>query len=101
LVRRSELDIHWIKANVFGVPRIKIDDQPIGDDAWKTVKAKKLLFYLLLRRGERTSGDLLVEKLWPKASPGKGSDSLRKAVQHIRGITKTHSGRSAELVRLL
>ncbi len=100
LVKRSRLAIHWIQANVFGVPSINIDDQPISDNVWKTVKAKKLLFYLLLRRGERISGDLLVEKLWPKASAGKGSDSLRKAVQHIREVTKSHLGRSAELVRL-
>jgi LuxR family maltose regulon positive regulatory protein len=98
IVKSSKIDIHWIEAYLFGVPKIKIDDESVGDEAWKTIKAKKLLFYLLLRKDARTSGDLLVDKLWPDASASKGSDSLRKAVQHIRGIAKSGLGGRVELL---
>lgn len=98
IIKKSGVDVHWIEAHLFGVPKITIDDRVIEDDVWKTIKAKKLFFYLLLRKGERTSGDLLIDKLWPDASNGRGGDSLRKAIQHIREIAKSEHGIAAELV---
>ncbi|MGD8979370.1 MAG: BTAD domain-containing putative transcriptional regulator, partial [candidate division WOR-3 bacterium] len=98
IIKKSKIDVHWIDARMFGVPRIRIDDHPVSDDAWKTIKAKKLLFYMLLQKGERTSGDLLVDKLWPDVSFRKGSDSLRKAIQHIRETAKVLGGATAELL---
>jgi DNA-binding SARP family transcriptional activator len=41
---------------------------------------------------------LLVDKLWPNTSYGKGGDSLRKAIQHIREITRSELGVLTELV---
>jgi DNA-binding SARP family transcriptional activator len=98
IIKKSKIDVHWIEARIFGVPSLRIDDQAVSDDAWKTLKAKKLLFYMLLQKGERTSGDLLVDKLWPGVTFHKGSDSLRKAIQHIREIAKSVGGATVELL---
>jgi two-component SAPR family response regulator len=98
LVRDSKLDVHWVDAFVFGVPRVFINDQLIGDDVWKTTKAKKLFFYMLLRKDAKLSSDALIDTLWGDVSFKKGSDSLRKAIQHIREITKTGTATGKDLV---
>ncbi|UCF69798.1 MAG: bacterial transcriptional activator domain-containing protein, partial [candidate division WOR-3 bacterium] len=65
---------------------------------WQTVKTKKLFFYLLVHRDERVSGDCLVDALWHEASRKKGSDSLRKAVQYIRDVSRSMLGKDIELI---
>lgn len=84
LIKKSGLDIHWCDVFFFGVPRILVDGCEIEDDVWKTLKAKKLFFYLLLHKNEKISQDSIIEALWRDSSPGAGKDSFRKAIQHIR-----------------
>jgi ATP/maltotriose-dependent transcriptional regulator MalT/DNA-binding SARP family transcriptional activator len=98
IIKKSKLDIHWIDGFLFGVPKVTVDDHLITEGAWRTVKAKKLFFYLLLHRKERVSSDMLVDALWPDVSRRKGGDSLRKAMQHIREIMGSELGATAELV---
>jgi len=98
IIKKSKLDIHWIDGFLFGVPKLTIDDHLIIDGAWKTVKAKKLFFYLLLHRKKQVSSDVLVDALWPGTSQRKGSDSLRKAMQHTREIMGSELGAKAELI---
>jgi len=98
IVRTSQVDIHWIDGFLFGVPKAKIDDELIVDQDWRTIKAKKLFFYLLMNRKEKVSSDMLIEKLWPDASNKKGSDSLRKALQHIRTVVRSSLDMQGELI---
>jgi LuxR family maltose regulon positive regulatory protein len=98
IVKGSKIDFHWIDGFLFGVPGVKVDDQLIGDDEWRTIKTKKLFFFLLLNRNKRVSGDALVDTLWPDASYKKGSNSLRKALQHIRVVGKSGLGMEGGLI---
>lgn len=97
-IKKSQLSIHWIDVDFFGVPRIFIDDTEVLDSAWRTIKAKKLLCYLLLRRNEQTTRDTLIEALWPDASPSSGSDNLRKAIQYVRETIKPFAGEGDEVI---
>jgi DNA-binding SARP family transcriptional activator/Tfp pilus assembly protein PilF len=98
LVKESKLDVHWVDAFLFGVPRFIVDDQLIGDEVWKTTKAKKLFFYMLLHKDEKLSSDSLIDTLWHDVSYKKGRDSLRKAIQHIREITKSGITAKSDLI---
>ncbi|UCF71324.1 MAG: hypothetical protein JSW49_03325 [candidate division WOR-3 bacterium] len=98
MIKRSAVDIHWVDAYLFGMPRVYIDDLLIEDKYWQTVKTKKLFFYLLVHRDERVSGDCLIDALWHEASRKKGSDSLRKAVQYIRDVSRSMLGKDIELI---
>jgi LuxR family maltose regulon positive regulatory protein len=98
IIKKSKLNIHWIDGFLFGVPKVAVNDHSISDNAWKTIKAKKLFFYLLLHKNEKVGSDMLVDALWPGASPRKGGDSLRKAMQHIREIMGLELGTAVELI---
>ncbi len=90
LVKKAKLEVHWVDAFLFGIPRVIVDDHEVPDTAWKTVKAKKLFFYLLLHKAEKVNQDTLIDALWQNASYKSGSDSLRKALQHVRTIFKSN-----------
>jgi two-component SAPR family response regulator len=80
------------------VPKLAIDDQSVTDDMWQTSKTKKLFFYMLLQRGERVSGDRLIDTLWHEVPGRKGSSSLRKAIQYIRQVTRSKLGIKDDLI---
>ncbi len=90
LIKKAKLDVRWVDAFLFGIPKVIIDDREVADAAWKTVKAKKLFFYLLLHKAEKVSQDTLIDALWQNASYKSGSDSLRKALQHVRTIFRSN-----------
>lgn len=98
LLEKHELDIHWIEAHFFGVPKVMVDDKEILEASWTTIKAKKLFFYLLLHKNERVNHDILIDALWQKASHKSGSDSLRKALQHIRQMYKAEKSSEGDLI---
>ena len=89
VIGKFELDAHWVDAYLFGIPEVALDDKEILDASWTTMKSKKLFFYLLLHKDERVNHDVLIDALWHKASHKSGSDSLRKALQHIRQMYKS------------
>jgi len=98
VLKKSKLDIHWVDVFLFGLPRVVVDDIRVPDEAWKTVKSKKLLCYLLLHREKKISQDRLIEALWQNASHRSGSDSLRKAIQHIRQIFRTNLAKKGDVI---
>lgn len=98
-IKTLKLDIHWIDVFLFGVPKIIVDDCEISDSAWKTVKSKKLFFYLLLHKEEKVSQDTLVEVLWRGVSHKSGRDSLRKALQYCRETIKSSVVNCGDLIR--
>jgi ATP/maltotriose-dependent transcriptional regulator MalT len=98
LIDKYELDAHWIDVHLFGVPKVAVDEREILETSWTTMKSKKLFFYLLLHKNERVNHDVLIEALWQKASHKSGSDSLRKALQHIRQMYKAVKTGRGELV---
>ncbi len=90
LIKKARLEVHWVDAFLFGTPRVIIDDHEVPDTSWKTVKSKKLFFYLLLHKADKVNQDTLIDALWQNASYKSGSDSLRKALQHVRTIFKSN-----------
>ncbi len=89
VIGKFELDAHWVDAYLFGIPKVVLDDKEILEASWTTMKSKKLFFYLLLHKNKRVNHDVLIDALWHKASHKSGSDSLRKALQHIRQMYKS------------
>jgi LuxR family maltose regulon positive regulatory protein len=98
IIDKFELDAHWIDAHLFGVPKVTVDEREILEASWTTVKSKKLFFYLLLHKDGRVNHDVLIDALWQQASHKSGSDSLRKALQHIRQMYKVVKTGKGELV---
>jgi LuxR family maltose regulon positive regulatory protein len=91
IIKNSDLDIHWVNIDVFGSPRVTIDEYAIPDKAWPTLKSKKLFFFLMLKKHEKVNNDVLIDALWHDASSKSGGDNLRKALQHIRQAFKASS----------
>ncbi len=75
---------YWIEGIFFGVPTAYVNGKRIKEGDWKTEKAKKLFFYLLLNRNQPINQDNLIEIFWQKSGYAQAKNSLRKAVQHIR-----------------
>ncbi|MBN2619858.1 tetratricopeptide repeat protein [candidate division WOR-3 bacterium] len=90
IVKNSNLDIHWVNIEVFGSPRVTIDEHTIPDKAWPTLKSKKLVVFLMLKKHEKVTNDVLIDALWHDASSKSGGDNLRKALQHIRQACKAN-----------
>lgn len=78
------LRIRSIEAKFVGVPRLYWGGKPIAERTWKTVKAKKIMFFMIWRYPEKIPTDHLIESFWPGAGLTAGQTSLRKAIQHIR-----------------
>lgn len=98
VLTKTNIDMHWMQATLFGVPSVSIDNNEIADTVWRTVKSKKLFFYLLAHKNEKVSQDALIDALWHDATSKSGSDSLRKAVQHIRQIFGRQITKKGELI---
>ena len=98
VIDKYEIDAHWIDARLFGAPKVAVDEREILETSWITMKSKKLFFYLLLHKNERVNHDVLIDALWQKASHKSGSDSLRKALQHIRQMYKAVKTGKGDLV---
>ncbi len=88
IIKKSKLDIHWVDSSLFGRPKVLIDDCVIADRSWKTIKAKKLFFYLLLHKNEAISNDSLIDIFWHDSSYSTGRYNLRKTIQYIRHALK-------------
>ncbi|KPJ73049.1 hypothetical protein AMJ52_04415 [candidate division TA06 bacterium DG_78] len=98
LVKKSHIDIHWIGACLFGVPKVSIDGHAIAESVWKTANAKKLFFYLLLQKQENVSQDSIMRAFWPHASHKTGCANLRKTIQYIRETIKSQVVTSSDII---
>lgn len=98
IIDKYELDAHWVDVYLFGIPKVVVDEKEILEASWTTMKSKKLFFYVLLHKDERVSHDVLIDALWHKASHKSGSDSLRKALQHIRQMSKSVKSGQGDLI---
>jgi len=98
VIDKFKLDVHWVDACLFGVPKLAVDDREILEASWTTMKSKKLFFYVLLHKDERVNHDVLIDALWHKASHKSGSDNLRKALQHIRQMSRSVKSGQGDLI---
>lgn len=87
---RKNRGFHIIQVFFFGEPKLYIDGREVKDIEWKTIKAKKLFFYLLFNKEKVLNKDILIEYFWKKSGLKQGYDSLRKAVYHIRQTLKNY-----------
>ncbi len=88
-VKKYPANLVIFEAKLFGHPSLVINGREIDDREWRTVKAKKLLFYLILNSTGKVNQDILIEKLWYDTTLRKGKSNLRKAVQHVRVVFRS------------
>ncbi len=79
-------ELYFVKASLFGKPRISVNGARIPDTAWKTKKVKGLLEYLLLNSDNTISKETLAEILWPGSDSKSAIASQRTALYHLRKI---------------
>jgi ATP/maltotriose-dependent transcriptional regulator MalT/DNA-binding SARP family transcriptional activator len=63
---------------------VRIDDREIPLPAWRSERALRLFFFLLLQRFRWTPRDTILEALWPETDPEKAEISLRQSVLLLR-----------------
>jgi len=69
---------------------VRSDGTDVGVTEWRTGKTADLIRLLALGNGRPIRPEVLVARLWPKASPGRGRASLRTASSQIRRALQDH-----------
>lgn len=96
-----------LRIRILGAFEVTRDGILLEDRAWTTQKAKMLLKYLLLHRGQTVHQDQVIDLLWPDADPAAGAVNLKTAVKHLRqaleplleGSRSHHIRREGEVLR--
>lgn len=80
-----------------GTFEVIVNGQRVGDKLFKTHKFRYVLAYLLARRGQAVSEDVLVEEFWPN-SKDAGKSSIYAATTAIRRALREGAG-EADIIR--
>lgn len=75
-----------LRIYTFGRFRVRRNNTPIPDSAWKTQKNKSLLKILLTHRQHSVTTEQLMEWLWPDKGPDAAGRNLRVAVSQLRRV---------------
>ncbi len=78
--------LYFVKASLFGKPKISVNGVEISDSEWKTKKVKGFLEYLLLNSGNTISKEQLAEIFWPDSDSKAAIALQRTALYHLRKI---------------
>ncbi|MBN9414646.1 hypothetical protein ABS71_14245 [bacterium SCN 62-11] len=81
----------------FGTFEVSVNGQRVGEKLFKTHKFRYVLAYLLSRRGQPVSEDVLVEEFWPN-SKDAGKSSIYAATTAIRRALREGAG-EADIIR--
>lgn len=81
----------------FGTFEVIVNGQRVGEKLFKTHKFRYMLAYLLARRGQPVSEDVLVEEFWPN-SKDAGKSSIYAATTAIRRALREGAG-EADIIR--
>ena len=81
---RSEEQLYFVKASLFGQPEISVNGIKIANTEWKTKKVKGLLEYLLLNSGKTIAKEILAEIFWPGSDSRSAIASQRTALYYLR-----------------
>lgn len=64
---------------------VRVDGQPVPDNAWRHRRAAELVKILALAEPHRLHCERVMDLLWPDLPPGAAAGNLRKAVHFARG----------------
>lgn len=72
-----------VRVTGFGHAQVFVDRHQVGDNEWRSRKAKELLFFLLCNK-RPASKEQLIEALWPDSADGEHEDALRMNIHRLR-----------------
>jgi len=72
-----------VKGFAFGKVQVLLNSIPITDNAWRSKKAKELIFYLLWE-GRPILKDRIIEEFWPESPKDRGNEVLHTTVYRVR-----------------
>lgn len=81
----------------FGTFEVSVNGQRVSEKLFKTHKFRYMLAFLLARRGQPVSEDVLVEEFWPN-SKDAGKSSIYAATTAIRRALREGAG-EADIIR--
>jgi len=76
--------MHGLSISCLGPFELKVDNQIIGLEQWKSKKAFTLLQYLITMQGDKVSLDSIVQVLWPDSTVDMSMDNLYTTVYNLR-----------------
>jgi len=83
-----------IRIRTFGNFQVFRAESRVPDQDWKARPPKLLLKALIARGGSGVPKDLLVEDLWPEASPDSGESQFKVALHRLRHALEPSTGKS-------
>jgi LuxR family transcriptional regulator, maltose regulon positive regulatory protein len=83
LARAPVRPLHIVTLGPFGV---RVGDEPVPDDRWRSARARRLFQYLLVEKFRWVTHDQIMETLWPEADPDKARGSLWQSVFRLRRV---------------
>jgi DNA-binding SARP family transcriptional activator/tetratricopeptide (TPR) repeat protein len=75
-----------VRVLALGAFHVLRDGHPLGEDDWRSRKARDLLKILISRRGRRTPREVLAEALWPGEDPVALGNRLSVALSTLRAV---------------
>lgn len=76
--------MHHLEVCLLGGFAVRVDAEPVPDDAWPHRRARDLVKLLALAPGHRRTRDEVLEALWPHLEPEAGARNLHKAASNAR-----------------
>ena len=90
-----------LRIRLLGGFRSELDSRMVGDDEWRTGRARAVIKLLVLAPGHRRHREELIDLLWPDLDPEAGSANLRKAVHFARrALSAEHLRHRADVLAL-
>lgn len=85
-----------IEAYSFGSTKVWICSNPVGEEEWRSSRAKELFFYLLCH--PKQTGEQIMTSMWPELSPSRALGNFHTALYRARratspGVITTSGGR--------
>jgi DNA-binding SARP family transcriptional activator len=73
-----------IEVRLLGGFEVKLDGEPVPNDAWRRRRAANLVKILALEQSHRLHREQIMNALWPDLAPEAAAANLRKAVHYAR-----------------
>ncbi|HEY0752538.1 MAG TPA: BTAD domain-containing putative transcriptional regulator [Ktedonobacteraceae bacterium] len=89
------------QARFFGLFRVTLDQQPLGEPGWRRNKARTLLKWFLLNPGDLFEIGQLARLLWPQATASSAVSNLHVTIHYLRHMLEPElaTGRPSTFIR--
>ena len=85
-----------LQIGLLGPFYLRVEEEEIRDEVWKSKKALTMLKYLAARKGQKVSADMLIELLWPDNEDIDSTRNLHTAVWFARRVLTSKTDPEAE-----